>query len=81
MLLGLVSMSLSVFLRDCARVGISALSGACGAISLGRSVVRERVRSCLHDMGFVSREELEVLRECLRRSAKFTRKSKDTTSR
>ena len=55
-------------LRDCVRVGITAMGGVCGALSLGRSVARQKVKSCLRDMGFVSREEFEVLSEHLKRT-------------
>ncbi|MFV9839038.1 MAG: hypothetical protein AB8U44_03370 [Aaplasma endosymbiont of Hyalomma asiaticum] len=55
-------------LRDCVRVGITAVGGLCGALSIGRGIAQEKVKSCLRDMGFVSREEFEVLKEHLRRT-------------
>ena len=54
--------------RDCVRVGITAVGGLCGALSIGRGVAQEKVKSYLREMGFVSREEFEVLREHLRRT-------------
>ncbi|MEH0831845.1 accessory factor UbiK family protein [Anaplasma bovis] len=69
----------SSLLRDCARLSISALSTASSVLASGKQVFKRRVESWFSDMGFVSREEFDALRECLARSqSKTTRAKKDT---